>query len=121
MLDPQQVGAARMLQPGEALPYGVKPVLLAATTVYGAVCVEHMLRSWAAGLPRPWLVLISDAPVRPVQAARYRVRALQSRLAGVSTVPYLAVLRAVEGAEQALEDKDVVAAAHRLRREMEGK
>ncbi|MER6121778.1 hypothetical protein ABT173_03570 [Streptomyces sp. NPDC001795] len=121
MLDSEGAGRARMLHPGEALPYGAVPVLLAGTTVYGAVCVEHMLRSWTTALPRPWLVLIADAPVRPVPAARYRFRALESRLAGTATVPYLPVLRAVEGAEQALEDRDVKAAAEKLRRQMEGK
>lgn len=121
MLDPEASGAARMLQPGESLPYGARPVLLAGTTVYGAVSVEHMLRGWTTALPRPWLVLIADAPIRPVPAARYRFRALQSRLAGTATVPYLPVLRGVEGADEAMKDKDVQAAAVKLRRDMEGK
>ncbi|MFI6209165.1 hypothetical protein ACIBAI_22625 [Streptomyces sp. NPDC051041] len=121
MLDPDGAGAARMLHPQEPIPYGALPVLLAETTVYGAVCVEHMLRSWTTALPRPWLVLVADAPVRPVPAARYRFRALQARLAGTATVPYLPVLRTVESADQALEHKDVQAAAVRLRRQMGGK
>ncbi|MBC2869867.1 hypothetical protein [Streptomyces mexicanus] len=120
MLDPDGSGAARLLQPGEPIPYGARPVLLAETTVYGAQCVEQMLRNWA-GLPRPWLLLISDAPVRPVPAARYRFRALQSRLAGTARVPYLPVLRTVDGADEALQHKDVRAAAEKLRRQMEGK
>ncbi|MFE7212486.1 hypothetical protein ACFU93_21330 [Streptomyces sp. NPDC057611] len=121
MLDPEGTGTARMLHPQEPIPYGARPVLLAETTVYGAVCVEHMLRNWTSSLPRPWLVLISDAPARPVPAARYRFRALQARLAGTATVPYLPVLRAVEGADEALEHKDVMAAAQKLRQTMEGK
>ncbi|MGZ3103482.1 hypothetical protein [Streptomyces sp. H72] len=120
MLDPQGEGTARLLHPNESIPYGALPVLLAETTVYGASCVEQMLRNWTSGLPRPWLVLVSDAPVRPVPAARYRVRALESRLAGVARVPYLPVLRTVEGADEALEHKDVRAAAEKLRRQMEG-
>ncbi|MFH8242634.1 hypothetical protein ACSLFT_22485 [Streptomyces sp. G6] len=120
MLDPETGGAARLLHPHEQVPYGARPVLLAETTVYGASCVEHMLREWTAGLPRPWLVLISDAPARPVAAARYRIRALGGRLAGVSRVPYLPVLRTVESVDEAVEHKDVAAAAVKLRRQMEG-
>ncbi|MFI9155673.1 hypothetical protein [Streptomyces sp. NPDC053367] len=120
MLDPDGAGTARQLLPGEAVPYGALPVLLAETTVYGAVCVEQMLRGWTEGLPRPALVLISDAPARPVPAARYRVRALEARLAGVARVPYLPVLRTVESADEAMEHKDVRAAAEGLRRQMEG-
>ncbi|MFI2764912.1 hypothetical protein ACH5A3_39790 [Streptomyces echinatus] len=121
MLDPEATGSARMLHAGESLPYGCRPVLLAGTTVYGAVGVEHMVRSWTTALPRPWLVLIADAPARPVPAARYRFRALESRLAGTASVPYLPVLRTVEGAEEALTHRDVQAAAERLRRQLEGK
>ncbi|MFJ4007987.1 hypothetical protein ACIPWL_31725 [Streptomyces sp. NPDC090023] len=120
MLDPKGTGSARILHPNESLPYGVTPLLLAGTTVYGAVCVEHMLRTWTTALPKPWLVLIEDAPVRPPQDARYRFRALGARVAGTVTVPYLPVLRAVEGAEQALQDKDVQRAAERLRRHIGG-
>ncbi|MFJ7242638.1 hypothetical protein ACIQWB_36710 [Streptomyces olivaceus] len=121
MLDPDGAGVARLLHPSEPIPYGALPVLLAETTVYGASCVEHMLRAWSTGLPRPWLVLVSDAPARPVPAARYRIRALEGRLAGVARVPYLPVLRTVEGADEALEYKNVRAAAETLRRQMEGK
>jgi hypothetical protein len=121
MLDPEGGGHARLLHPNEPVPYGARPVLLAETTVYGATCVEHMVRNWSTGLPRPWLVLISDAPARPVPAARYRFRALGSRVAGTATVPYLAVLRTVESADEALRDKDVKAAAEKLRRQMEGR
>ncbi|MFF3578598.1 hypothetical protein [Streptomyces mirabilis] len=120
MLDPEGVGVARVLAPGEPIPYGSQPVLLAQTTVWGAVKVEEMLRVWGP-LPKPRLVLIADAPARPVAAARYRFRALEGRLAGTATVPYLPILRAVEGATEALEHKDVLAAAGKLRRTMEGK
>ncbi|GAA1418896.1 hypothetical protein GCM10009601_14990 [Streptomyces thermospinosisporus] len=121
MLDPHGAGFARTLHPQEPLPCGALPVLLTETTLYGAVCAEHMLRSWPTSLPRPWLVLIADAPVRPAPAARYRFRALHSRLAGTARVPYLPALRAVEGADEALEHKDVQTAAERLRRTLEGK
>ena len=53
--------------------------------------------------------------------ARYLVRALEGRLAGVARVPYLPVLRAVKGPEEALEYKDVRSVAEKLRRTVEGK
>ncbi|GHA18984.1 hypothetical protein ACFOOM_04630 [Streptomyces echinoruber] len=66
-------------------------------------------------------MLVADASVKPVPAARYRFRALAGRLAGTTSVPYLSILRAMEGAEQALTDKDVKAAAEKLRHQMEEK
>lgn len=121
MLDPQGSGSARVMQPAEAIPYGAQPVLLSETTVYGAVCVEHMLRAWTTHLPKPWLVLLTDVPLRPARAARYRLRALQNRVAGIATVPYLPVLRAVEGPDEALTDTKVLAAAEKLRSTLGGK
>ncbi|MER6723347.1 hypothetical protein [Streptomyces halstedii] len=94
-------------------------MLLAESTVYGMTGVEEMLRRWGQ-LPKPWLVLIADAPGRPVPDVRYLVRALEGRVAGVVNLPYLPVLRTVRGPEEALEYKDVLAAAERLRRTMEG-
>ncbi|OEJ20838.1 hypothetical protein AR457_41965 (plasmid) [Streptomyces agglomeratus] len=120
MLDGDAGGAkARILAPGELIPYGAQPVLVSETTLYGATCVEEMLLRWS--LPKPWLVLVADAPARPVADARYLVRALESRLAGVARLPYLPVLRAVKGPGEALEHKDVRTAAVKLRRTMEGK
>ncbi|OYP10233.1 MULTISPECIES: hypothetical protein [Streptomyces] len=121
MLDNDAGGArARVLAPGEVLPYGTAPVLVSDTTLYGATRLEETLLRWGP-LPKPWLVLVSDAPTRPVQDARFLVRALEGRLAGVARLPYLPVLRAVKGPEEALEFKDVQAAAERLRRTIEGK
>ncbi|WP_331720627.1 hypothetical protein OG851_42560 (plasmid) [Streptomyces sp. NBC_00161] len=110
---------ARVLAPSEPIPYGAQPVVLAESTVYGVSCVEQLLLHWGP-MPKPWLVLVSDAPARPVPDARYLLRALGGRLAGVATVPYLPVLRAVKGPDEALEHKDVLAAAERLRRTMGG-
>jgi hypothetical protein len=120
MLDPEGAGIARLLRPEEPIPWGARPVLLTDTTVYGAVRVEQMLREWHSQVPRPWLVLIADCPARPVPAARYRHRALRSRMAGMATVPYLPCLRMVEGPEAAMAFKDVQGAADRLRQRIEG-
>lgn len=120
MLDDGGGTRARILSPGEPIPYGAQPVLLAETTVYGATCVEQMLRQWGV-LPKPWLLWVADAPARPVADARYLVRALEGRLAGVAQLPYLPVLRTVAGPDEAMEHKDVLAAAEKLRRTMEGR
>ncbi|MGC9478826.1 hypothetical protein ACP4I1_32385 [Streptomyces sp. WG4] len=121
MLDNDAGGAAaRVLAPGEVLPYGTVPVLVTDTTVYGVQRLEETLLRWGP-LPKPWLVWVADAPARPVQDARFTVRALEGRLAGVARLPYLPVLRAVKGPDEALEYKDVQAAAARLRRTIEGK
>ncbi|MBV6700303.1 hypothetical protein KV557_24890 [Kitasatospora aureofaciens] len=111
---------ARVLQPGEPIPYGALPVLVAPSTVFGALAVERMVRAWSPGVPRPWLVLVADVPASAVPAARYRLRALSDRLAGTAHVPYLPVLRAVEAPEDALKNADVARAAAKLCRQMEG-
>ncbi len=119
MLDGDAGGArARIMAPGEYIPYGAAPVLVADTTLHGATRVEETLLRWGP-LPKPWLVWVADAPARPVQDARFLIRALEGRLAGVARVPYLPVLRAVKGPDEALEYKDVQSAAEKLRRTME--
>lgn len=120
MLDPHRTGTARLLAPGEPIPYGAQPVLLCPTTVYGAICLEHAVRSWSPHIPRPWLVLVPDAPARPPLGVRYRITALKARLAGVATLPYLPALRTAETADAAMSDKKAQAAAQRLRRCLEG-
>ncbi|MFB6864263.1 hypothetical protein ACFCZQ_33250 [Streptomyces virginiae] len=113
-------GAARFLAAGEPLPMGVQPVIVADTTVYGAVGVERLVQFWAPNLPRPWVVLTSEAPIPAPADARFRIRALGARLAGTVTLPYLPVLRTVESPAEAVEHKAVRAAAARLRRLLEG-
>lgn len=121
MLDENGDGrAARILHSGQPVSFGSQPVIVAPTTAFAALSVEHLVRSWHAGVPRPWLVLVADVPAPEAPAARFRLRALESRLAGVARVPYLPVLRAVEGPEEALRHKDVKAAAEKLRRQLEG-
>ncbi|MEW1926421.1 hypothetical protein [Streptomyces sp. NPDC088360] len=110
---------SRSLMPGEPLPLGALAVLVADTTVYGTLRVEQLLRQWDPRVPRPWLVWVADAPARPAPAARFRIRALQARLAGVSQLPYLGVLRMVETPDEAMADKDVQSAAATLRRAIE--
>lgn len=115
-------GRARGLGPGEPVPYGVRPVLVAPSTVYGIAMVETIVQGWPAGIvPKPWLVVVADVPARPAPAARYRLRALGGRLAGTAYLPYLPVLRSVEQPEDALADAVVARAGARLRAQLEGK
>jgi hypothetical protein len=121
MLDNGAGGArARVLGQGEIIPYGAVPVLVGDATLYGVKQLEGLLRVWGPR-PRPWLVWVADSPARPVQDARFLVRVLEGRLAGVARVPYLPVLRAVEGPDEALQYKSVRAAGEKLRRTIEGK
>lgn len=111
---------ARVLARGESIPYGAAPVLVCDTTLYGVKMLEQTLLRWGL-MPKPSVVWVADAPTRPVQDARFLIRALEGRLARVAKLPYLPVLRAVKGPDEALEYKDVRSAAEKLRRTMEGK
>lgn len=61
-------------------------MLVTDTTVYGATRMEEALLRWGQ-LPKPWLVWVADAPMCPVQDARFMVRNLgtpgRSRAAAV--------------------------------------
>lgn len=121
MIDDGQGGTAVASGMGYEIPFGAQPVLVAPSTVYAMAGVAHALRTWPAQTPRPWLVLVADVPAAPAPAARFRIRSLRGRLAGVVHVPYLPVLRAAEGPEEAMKDKSVRRAAENLRRELRGK
>ncbi|WP_424216691.1 hypothetical protein ACN20G_31720 (plasmid) [Streptomyces sp. BI20] len=120
LLDPEGTGAVihSAQHPDLRVDPAVPRLLLADTTLYGIASVEHALRAKPAQLPPPWLLLVSDAPTRPVRAARYRLRALAGRVAGTVTVPYLGALRAAGDEDEALADPEVRAAGTRLRRRL---
>lgn len=105
----------------QQIPFGTQPVLVGPATVYGMVGVEYLLRTWPTAVAKPWLVLADDVPARLPPTAAFRLRALRGRLAGTSRLPYLAVLRTVEGPEDAFAHRSVQRAATKLRRELEGK
>lgn len=121
MLDPDESGTSVLfLNSGQPVPLGAQPIIIAPTTVFAMVCVERLARAWHTGVPRPWLVLVADVPAAPAPPARYRLRALQGRLAGVANVPYLPPLRTVEGPDEAMKYQDVQKAAAKLRRHLGG-
>ena len=92
--------------------------MVAQFTAFGLNQVGAYLGGWPAGLPRPWLVLVRDAPLPPPKPAVFRRRALGSRVLGVSVVPYLYQLRAVDTPEDGVRIRAVAQAARRLRAEL---
>ncbi|WP_344535935.1 hypothetical protein [Streptomyces albiaxialis] len=115
-LDPATTGNAIELTPGSQLPLYYMPVLVAQSTAFGMKRAAEMLGNWHPDLPRPWLVVVRDAPMAPPRPAKYRLRAIGSRVLGVAEVPYLYRLRGVDSPAEALEYRAVSRAAERLRR-----
>lgn len=115
LLDPTGQGWAVELPPGQHLPHGYIPVVTTRSTAYGLHRTQELLTRWHPGIPRPWLVVIRDAPLRPPLPARYRMRAITSRTLGVTEVPYLYRLRTVDDAAEALTYRPVAKAARQLR------
>ncbi|MFE2331370.1 hypothetical protein [Streptomyces coelicoflavus] len=120
MLDDNAGGTrARVLAPGEVLPHGTVPMLMTDTTVYGATRLEEALLRWGSCPSRGWCGWPTPRCVPCRMPASWS--GTWGRLAGVVQLPYLSVLRAVEGPDEALGYKDVQAAAVKLRRTIEGK
>jgi len=115
LLDPEGRGSAIELPPGAALPQNYTPVVVARSTAYGLRRTGDLLNRWHPGTPRPWLVIVRDAPLRPPLPVRYRTRALGSRTLGVADVPYLYRLRLVDEPAEALSHRPVAKAGRALR------
>lgn len=115
LLDPTGQGYAVELPPGSSLPQHYTPVVVARSTAYGLLRTGDLLNRWHPGIPRPWLVVVRDAPLRPPLPVRYRVRALGFRTLGVVHVPYLYRLRLVDDPAEALKHPPVAKAARMLR------
>lgn len=90
-------------------------VLVARSTAYGMAAAARRLTAWPSST-LPWLVVVADAPAPPPVAARFRVRALRPRTAGIAQVPYLFPLRAVDHAAEVLDATSVSRAAVQLLR-----
>lgn len=115
LLDPTGQGSAIELPPGAPLPQNYIPVVVTRSTAYGLRRTGELLNRWHPHIPRPWLVVVRDAPLRPPLPVRYRTRALQSRTLGVADVPYLYRLRLVDDPAEALSHRPVAEAGRKLR------
>ncbi len=115
LLDPAERGSAVELAPGAQLSQHYIPVVVARSTAYGLARTGDLLTRWHPGVPRPWLVIVRDAPLRPPLPVRYRARALASRTLGIAHVPYLYRLRCTDNPGDALSDKAVKRASRGLR------
>uniref|UniRef100_UPI003F49A00D hypothetical protein n=1 Tax=unclassified Streptomyces TaxID=2593676 RepID=UPI003F49A00D len=115
LLDPEGRGHAIEIPLGGALPPHYIPVVVARSTAYGLLRTGELLTRWHPGIPRPWLVIVQDAPIRVPLPVRYRSRALASRTLGVLHVPYLYRLRVVDTPADALDHRPVAKAGRALR------
>ncbi|MFD0409955.1 hypothetical protein [Kitasatospora sp. NPDC127116] len=118
LLDPADDGSAVELQAGSTLPPNYTPVVVTRSTAYGLKRTGELLNRWHPGTPRPYLVVVRDAPLRPPLPARYRTRALSARTLGVATVPYLYRLRLVDTPEEGLSHRPVARASSSLRSQL---
>jgi hypothetical protein len=114
LLDLDSEGLAVEVDPGDIVPVGWRPVVVARSTTYGCASSCDLISQWPAGLPPPWLVVMADAPTRPPQAARFYLRAIRDRTAGIATVPYLPRLRTVVSITEILDDRAVAKASRDL-------
>jgi hypothetical protein len=115
MLDPQGQGFAMELPRGKHLPQHYTPVVVVRSTAYGLNRAGSTLQLWHPQVPRPWLVIVGDAPLRPPTAVRYRTRVLAGRTLGIVHVPYLHHLRSADTVADALSYRPVAKAARALR------
>lgn len=115
LLDPQSQGWAVELHHGDHLPHNYIPVVVTRSTAYGLHRTQDLLNRWHPGTPRPYLVVIRDAPLRLPLPVRYRLRTVAPKTLGIAHVPYLYRLRLVDNTAEALTDAPVSRAARELR------
>jgi hypothetical protein len=115
LLDPAGEGLAVEIGPGDVVTPRWTPVVVGRSTAYGAASACELISQWPEGVCTPWLVIVADAPVRPPQAARFYLRAVRGRVAGIAHVPYLHRLRSAVGVGEVLGDRAVARASRGLR------
>ncbi|MFF4291001.1 hypothetical protein ACFY0R_37760 [Streptomyces sp. NPDC001633] len=114
-LDPDGSGGSLELARGQSMPAGFVPVVVARSTAYGMRSAAHLLGTWHPSIPRPWLVIVKDAPLAAPKPVAFRRHTLQRRVLGIADVPYLVHLRSVDTPDEALTQKAVQRAARQLR------
>ena len=107
------------LTAGSPLPASADPVLVARGSAAGLGAAARVLATWHPAVPRPWLVVMADAPAMAPFPARYRLRALSGQVRSVIGVPFLWPLRAVDQVSEAASSRSVLRAARALRDALE--
>jgi hypothetical protein len=120
MLDPAGDGCSLEIRTGDTVAAAWTPVVVARSTAYGAASACELITQWPPEIARPWLVVVADAPTRPPTSARFYLRAVRNRTAGIARVPYLPALRAAVRIGQVLDDPSVSRAGHDLRLRLSG-
>lgn len=117
-LDPDGSGGTLELHRGSHLPPHYTPLVVARSTAFGMQEAVRLIGGWHAGVPRPYLVIVRDAPLRLPKTVRYRRRAIGARVLGIAEVPYLVRLREIDTPAEGLTHRAVQKAARDLRRQL---
>lgn len=117
-LDPGGDTATMELALGSHLPPHYIPVVVARSTAFGMANAVQLIGGWNPEVPRPYLVVVGDAPLRMPRASAYRIRSLRPRVLGIAQVPYLVRLREIDTPADGLAYRDVQKAARKLRRQL---
>ncbi|WP_329151250.1 hypothetical protein OG275_38105 (plasmid) [Streptomyces niveus] len=103
---------------GSHVPPNYTPIVVARSTAFGMREAVHMIGRWHPQVPRPYLVVVRDAPLRLPRAVILRLTSVRPRLLGVVHVPYLARLRDADRPSQGLAHRSVQRAASQMRRDL---
>lgn len=117
-LDPDGSGGTVELHKGSQLPPHYIPVVVCRSTAFGLASAVQFIGGWHPDVPRPYLVVVRDAPLRLPRSAGYRMKAVRPRVLGVAEVPYLVRLREVDTPASGLDHRAVQKAACNLRRQL---
>lgn len=117
-LDPDGNTATTELALGSHLPPHYIPVVVARSTAFGMASAVQLLGAWNPQVPRPYLVVVGDAPLRMPRASAYRMRSVRPRVLDIAQVPYLVRLREIDTPAAGLAYRDVQKAARNLRRQL---
>ncbi|KOV17171.1 hypothetical protein ADK91_02950 [Streptomyces sp. XY511] len=117
-MDPDGSGGSFELTKGSQLPPHYTPLVVARSTAFGLAAAVQLIGAWHPDVPRPYLVVVADAPLRLPRAARYRMKTVRPRVLGIVEVPYLVRLREADTPADGLTLRPVQKAARILRRQL---
>ncbi|MGW1767187.1 hypothetical protein ACWCQL_24350 [Streptomyces sp. NPDC002073] len=117
-LDPDGNGDTIELGRGSQLPPHYIPVVVCRSTAFGLSAAVQLIGSWHPDVPRPYLVVVRDAPLRLPRAANYRMKIVRPRILEIAEVPYLVRLRECDTPADGLAHRPVQKAARTLRRHL---